>query len=45
MEKAVKKAIDIEAKANLQLPLGIREINFRYLKSYILAKKDKNKAN
>lgn len=38
----VKKANNIKAKTNLQLPFYIKEIDFRYLKDYcLLAKKDK----
>ena len=41
----VEKTVDVETKAKLQLSFGIREINFRCLKSYRpSAKKEKDKA-
>ncbi len=40
-EEVVEKAGDVEAKANLQPPFNIREIDSRCPKSYcLLAKKD-----
>ncbi len=45
-EKVVKKDIDVEVKASLQLPSRTGEINFKCLKDYKpLAKKDKDKPN
>lgn len=41
----VDKAINVKIKASFQPPLGIKKTDFRYLKGYKLAKKDKNKAN
>lgn len=42
----MEKTRDAEAKANLQLPFYIREINSRCLKGYyLLVKKDKDDAN
>ncbi len=41
----VEKAVDVEAKANLQPFFGTREIDFRRLKGYrLLVKKDKDDA-
>ncbi len=41
-EEVVEKTGDVEAKANLQSPFYIREIDFRCLKGHrLLAKKDK----
>ena len=42
----VEKAVNVEIKANLELPSDIKEINFRHLKDYRpTTKKDKDKAN
>ena len=44
-DKMVEKAINIEAKAGLQPPFKIKEIDSRYPKGYKpLVKKDKNNA-
>lgn len=41
----IEKTINVKAKASLQPLSKIREISFKYLKSYRLVKKDKDKAN
>ncbi len=42
----LEKAVDIEARTNLQSLSGTREINFRCLKGYrLLVKKDKDDTN
>lgn len=41
----VKKAVNVEAKASLQLFSEIRKINSKYPKGYRLTKKNKNKTN
>ena len=44
-DKVVEKIVNAKAKASLQLPSRIREINFRYPKRYKpLVKKDKDNA-
>ncbi len=44
-DEVVEKAVDIEAKANLQPPFGTKKIDSRYLKGYRPSvKKDKNNA-
>ena len=37
----VKKAVDVEIKANLQPPSGTKEIDFKYLKNYKSSAKKK----
>ncbi len=41
----MKKIVNIKVKASLKPLLRTKKIDFRYLKSYRPAKKDKNKAN
>lgn len=41
----IEKVIDIKIKKNLESFLKITKIDFKYLKNYKLAKKDKEKAN
>lgn len=41
----LEKVVDIEAKASLQPPSEIREIDSRYSKGYKLAKNDQDKTN
>ena len=40
-----KKVVNVKVKISLQPLLETNKINSKYLKSYRLAKKDKNKAN
>lgn len=44
-EKVVEKVVNTKAKASLQPPSKIREINFSCLKGYIPTKKNKNETN